>query len=281
MALSFTAFLVLYNLSIVLAVAAGTAIFVNIKERKLGEVLASARRNLPIIITLAVIPVFVLTEKWFAPAYANLDYTPLIYSFFGEFPADVQHSLLNPIMSAFMDFVYVYGFTFIIYFTPYLLIVNSGHRILKKYAAVIVINYIVLIPFYIFFPVHTPADSGALTTVTPILYNNQYFGRMVTGIDPLDNCFPSGHVSLILSTLFVMWKAKGEDRARYGRYAYFVLVSFLLITLSVLYLGIHWPADIVAGIALAYSAYYVVEKGYLFRMTDAAWQIFKKNGRDG
>ncbi len=278
MALSFSVFLVLYNLSIVLAVGAGTAIFVNIKERKLAKVLASARRNLPIIIILAVIPVFVLTEKWFAPAYANLDYTPLIYSFFGEFPADVQRSLLNPMMTAFMDFVYVYGFTFIIYFTPYILIVNSGDRILRKYAAVIVINYIVLIPFYIFFPVHTPAYSEALTTVSPILYNNQYLGRMVTGIDPLDNCFPSGHISLMLSTLFVMWKAKGEDGETYGRYAYFVLLSFILISISILYLGIHWPADIAGGIILAYAAYYVVEKGHVFRLIDAFMRFFK-NGR--
>ena len=276
MALSFSAFLVLYNLSIILAVFAGTLIFVDIRNRRLKDVLAATRRNLHIIAILIVIPMFVLTEKWFAPAYANLDYTPLIYSFYGGIPAAVQRSLLNPLLTDFMELVYVYGFTFIIYFTPYLLIVNSDDVLLKKYAAIIVLNYLVLVPFYILFPVHTPAYSDGLTTVSPLLYNNQYFGRMVTGIDPLDNCFPSGHVSLILSTLFVIWKAKTGDEGTYGRYAYFVLASFLLITLSVLYLGIHWPADILGGLILAYAAYYAVEKGYVFRITDAFMNLFEK-----
>ena len=276
MALSFSVFLVLYNLSIIFAAALGTLLFVDIRNRRLNEVLASARRNLHIIAILIVIPVFVLTEKWFSPAYANLDYTPLIYSFYGEVPAAVQRLLLNPLLTDFMEFVYVYGFTFIIYFTPYLLIVNSEDERLKKYAAVIVLNYLVLVPFYILFPVHTPAYSNNLTTVTPLLYNNQYFGRMVTGIDPLDNCFPSGHVSLMLSTLFVLWKAKKDDAAMYGRYAYFVLASFLLITLSILYLGIHWPADILGGLILAYFAYYVTENGYVFRVADAVMKIIRR-----
>jgi len=276
MALSFSVFLVLYNLSIVLAVGAGTIIFVRFREKTLAGVLASARKNLSTIAILVVIPVFVLTEKWFAPAYANLDYTPLIYSFFGEIPAEVQGALLNPILTAFMEFVYVYGFTFIIYFTPYLLLVNADDVRLKKYAAIIVLNYMVLVPFYILFPVYTPAYSNTLTSVSPLLYDNQYFGRMVTGIDPLDNCFPSGHISLILSTLLVIWRAKKEDTETYGRYAYFVLASFLLIALSVLYLGIHWPADIVGGTALAYGAYYIVEGGYVFRITDALASPFRK-----
>ena len=276
MALSFSAFLVLYNLSIILAVAAGTLLFVNRDGKTLKGVFASLRRNARSIAILIVIPVFVLTEKWFAPAYANLDYTPLIYSFFGEMPAMVQQSLLNPLMTDFMEFVYVYGFTFIIYFTPYILLVNSSDGLLKKYAAVIILNYLVLIPFYILFPVHTPAYSDSLTSVTPLLYENHYFGRMVTGIDPLDNCFPSGHVSLMLSTLFVVWKAKKDDAAMYGRYAYFVLVSFLLITLSILYLGIHWPADILGGLILAYFAYYVTENGYVFRVADAVMKIIRR-----
>lgn len=275
MSISFAAFLALYYVSILLCVVVATFIFVDMKKRRMKAVFETARRNARVIAIFVIIPLFVLTEKWFFPASRTVDYTPLISSFYGSIPGIVQHSLLNPAMTAFMEIIYVHGFTFIIYFTPYLLIVNSDDRYFKEYTGIIFLNYLVLIPFYIYFPVHPPAYY--LTTVSPLLYNDHYMGRLVTGIDPLDNCFPSGHISLILSTLLFMWKAKKEERERYEKYAYFLLISFLLIALSILYLGIHWPADILAGIALAYAAYYVVERGYLFRLIDALISLMKKS----
>lgn len=266
MNISFTAFVALYYVSILLCIVVATFIFVDMKKTRMKTVFETARRNAHVIAIFVIIPLFVLTEKWMFPAWSSVDYTPLIYSFYGSIPGMVQDSLLNPAFTVLMEIIYVHGFTFIIYFTPYLLIVNSDDRYFKEYTGIIFLNYLVLIPFYIYFPVHPPACY--LRSVSPLLYNDPYMGRMVTGIDPLDNCFPSGHISLILSTLLFIWKAKNEDM-KYEKYAYFLLICFFLIVLSILYLGIHWPADILAGIALAYGAYYVVERGYLFRLTDA------------
>ncbi len=67
---------------------------------------------------------------------------------------------------------------------------------------------------------------------------------MITNLDPLNNDFPSGHVSLSVSALLIFATAG----ISYKRFSYFLGAAAVAIVFGVLYLGIHWPADVFAGL---------------------------------
>jgi hypothetical protein len=73
---------------------------------------------------------------------------------------------------------------------------------------------------------------------------------MVTSVDPLNNDFPSGHVSLSV-TPFLIFAYGGTQ---YRKMAYFLGATTVAIVFSVLYLGVHWPADVFAGFILGVAA---------------------------
>lgn len=77
-------------------------------------------------------------------------------------------------------------------------------------------------------------------------------------IGPLsDSSFPSGHATCSIAAGFVMMK----DTPRYVGIPVFVLA--VLICLSRLYLGVHYPTDVLAGVLIglfaAFSAKYIVK----------------------
>ncbi|MCJ7606667.1 MAG: phosphatase PAP2 family protein, partial [Thermoplasmata archaeon] len=168
-----------------------------------------------------------------------------------------------------------------LYFTPILILALDDRRTFRRYSIAMLLNYMVLMPFYLFFPVSVTgfyADSG----VTPLLYIDTNWGRVVTSVDPLDNDFPSGHVSLIVTTLLVL-VAAGRD---YKTYYYFVGLATAAIVFAVLYLGVHWIADVFAGFLLAVGATVLsknerVTMGFDRLVRRISAKIFKENVEAG
>jgi len=89
---------------------------------------------------------------------------------------------------------------------------------------------------------------------------------MVLGIDPLDNDFPSGHVSLSVTT-FLVFAAAGFE---YRKLAYFFGCSTVAIAFAVLYLGVHWPPDVYAGFLVGVVAF-VLSGTEKLQMTIDRW----------
>ncbi len=107
-----------------------------------------------------------------------------------------------------------------------------------------IINYVLSLPFFMFFPVPERwafPDSGA------ILLSDLLSTRLIEMIRPisgLDNCFPSVHVSFsILVILSAFWL---KTRLRHS-----ILFLGLSVVLSTFALGIHWIPDILFGLAMA------------------------------
>jgi serine/threonine protein kinase len=118
---------------------------------------------------------------------------------------------------------------------------RDGYRI---FAFAIATCYALSVPFYLWFPA---PERWAYPDSQAILLSDLWSAQLIQTIRPisgLDNCFPSFHVSGT-SALVLVWYVL---RLRY-RHAIACLGA--AVVLSTFLLGIHWVADIIAGLAVA------------------------------
>jgi membrane-associated phospholipid phosphatase len=119
---------------------------------------------------------------------------------------------------------------------------RTSIRPYRIFAAGVMINYLIDLPFFLFFPVPERwfyADSGAI--VLSDLWSVHFLDTF-RPFSALDNSFPSIHVSLtvlLVLTAFVFRL----------RFRWCLLFLGATIVLSTVVLGIHWLTDIVAGAA--------------------------------
>ncbi len=252
MPLSYPLFIGLYVASMAVGIFIGLLLFIGWKDLWWRKALKSAKFNLVYLVLLAALPLTTLVESSLSSPVEDADevvYTNWMFSIGGNAIRILQDRLDYQILVDVSIVVYVWVFTFILYFTPVLLLCLDDRLTIRKYSIAMLFNYIVLIPFYVLFPV-TVTGFYSESGVTPLLYINTNWGRVVTSVDPLDNDFPSGHVSIILTTLLILLGA-GWDRKGY---IYFLAVALAGIVFAVLFLGVHWLADIFAGLVLAVGA---------------------------
>lgn len=254
MVLSYPAFFTIYTVSIVVALFIGVLILMGWKEMSLRRALLSLRYNAVYIIILIVFPTLLIVSQHMAvnaipgtdDKSKEVHYTNWIFSIAGGAVAILQDRLNHAIVTDFFAITYVWLFTFLTGFVPILLLAKDDRATLRTYAIATVLNYLVLTPFYIFFPV-TVTGSNIAAQTTPLLYADPNWGRMVTSVDPLNNDFPSAHVSLSTTT-FLVFVYAGSG---YRRFSYFLGGSTIAVVIAVLYLGVHWPADVFAGFLVA------------------------------
>ena len=259
MALSYPVFFAVYSITMVIGIFFGLLLSIGWKNMYWRKALRSAKYNAVYIILIAVFPLFIqgqdLIEAHFAgPGESSREvvYTHWIFSLSGGAIKILQDRLDYRILVDFFSIVYAWLFTFLLYFAPILLITMDDRANLRKYAIAMMFNYVILTPFYALFPVSVSGSDPNLG-ITPLLYVNPHWGKMVTSVDPLNNDFPSGHVSLAVTTLLIFAYGGRE----YKRVYYFLIFATVSIVFSVLYLGVHWPADVFAGFLVAVFAFVV------------------------
>ena len=104
-------------------------------------------------------------------------------------------------------------------------------------------DYLMSLPWFLLFPV---PERWAYPDSSAILLSDQWSSTLINSIRPLsviNNSFPSTHVSLTVILIFVCWLFHVRLRST---------VTALLVTviLATFVLGIHWLADIIAGITV-------------------------------
>ena len=112
----------------------------------------------------------------------------------------------------------------------------------KVLSLAVAIDYLVSLPFFLLFPVPERwayPESGAMLLADRLSPKLIEWIRPVSG---LDNCFPSTHVSLTVILILVCYLFQVRFRAC-------VLALGLTVILSTFVLGIHWMADMTAGLA--------------------------------
>ena len=114
-------------------------------------------------------------------------------------------------------------------------------RPLTVMSVAIAVDYVLTLPFYLFFPV---PERWSYPDANAILLSDLVSTSWIEYIRPfsgVNNCFPSFHVSVTVVALLCLFRA----RARFRLTALPLAVAIILSTFA---LGIHWISDIAAGL---------------------------------
>ncbi|MHC1575117.1 MAG: phosphatase PAP2 family protein [Candidatus Methanogasteraceae archaeon] len=175
--------------------------------------------------------------------FVTYDCTHYIESIEGGLVSGIQQ-YANPTLTYMMTFVYLVLFSSVMIFTFLLFAYTEQMTALKQFSFVFIANYLIAFPFYLLFPVQV--TGYALSNVQPLMYElHPLIYEGITTVDPLDNCFPSLHATLVFSALLVV------RTTNLDRYRRFLTIAFPTIVFATLYLGVHWITDIVAGMMLS------------------------------
>jgi membrane-associated phospholipid phosphatase len=126
-------------------------------------------------------------------------------------------------------------------------------RLLLLLATAATVDYLLTLPFYLFFPVPerwTYPDSGA------VLLSDLLTSKLIQAFRPfsgLNNCFPSFHVSMTVVLVACFYRSGVWFRRA-------AVPLGLTIVLSTFVLGIHWLSDILAGLACGLVSFRLAER---------------------
>jgi membrane-associated phospholipid phosphatase len=183
--------------------------------------------------------------------FVNYDCTHYIEHIEGGMIAVFQN-WMHPALTYLMTFAYLVVFSSIMIFTFLILAYTEQIHALKHFSLVFILDYLIAFPFYLLFPVKV--TGYALSGVQPLMYElHPMIYEGITTVDPLDNCFPSLHVALVFSALLI---SRTTDLRRYTT---FLTFAFPMIVFATLYLGVHWIADIVAGMMLSFFTFHIAK----------------------
>jgi len=234
----------------------GLLIFMGWKAMDWRKALRSLQYNAVYVVLLTIFPLFIQGQDLLEESFSDpgdetreIVYTNWIFSLSGGIIRVMQDRLNYNIITDFFAIVYAWLFSYLLYFAPLYLLARDDKLALRQYSIAMMFNYIILIPFYLLFPVSVSGSHPA-SGMIPLLYVDEHWGRMVTSVDPLNNDFPSGHVSLAITTLLIFRYAG----AHYRRFYRFLIGVTAAVVFAVLYLGIHWPADVFAGFLVGVAA---------------------------
>lgn len=177
-------------------------------------------------------------------AWLGYDATALIHALEGD-AASVFQKL------AWLPAIWVLAFFYVVMFpvvTAAPLLFLAATRRLAAYRALlagVVVNYAACLPFYFFFPVKEmwAGNPGKVDLLLDRL--SPAIMEAYRATSALDNCFPSFHTSLAVTSAIIAWRSCPRP------FAWAIATCSTLIVVSTLYLGIHWATDVVAGTLLA------------------------------
>jgi membrane-associated phospholipid phosphatase len=183
--------------------------------------------------------------------FGYYDYTALISAINPDFALIFQKGIYSS-LTYLMTFTYIIIYPCVMIFTILLLIHYRETDLFKRAALMFSLNYLIAFPFFMLFNVST--TGATLPGMEPLIYEE--FPRIcaaITTIDPLDNCFPSLHVAMVFSAFLII---RGTNYRLYKIFTFFAVPATIF---AVLYLGIHWLIDVLAGIVLAFFTYYLAK----------------------
>lgn len=176
----------------------------------------------------------------------GVEVTDVIYRLEGDFVVWLQSFASFPVTTYF-SYMYIYGYAFLLTFPLLAYLTHRDTRPVRTLLWAYLFNYMLGLVIYLVIIAYGPRNNLP-HLVEPLLYSTfPEYAYITREVNRSVNVFPSLHTSLSMTVLFVaMW-----TRRSFPRWLPVAAVFALSITVSTMYLGIHWASDVVAGIALA------------------------------
>lgn len=213
-------------------------------------------------------------------AWHGLDLTPLVWALEGNLVERFQDAARTPALDYLFVTVYTAG-SFLFYFIPFFVLVALGRgKNAMRIAATMAIIWGVGIVFYFFVPVSevwmTASEPYGYTHVQNVLFEHVPSARTSDAYArATNNNFPSLHVALTCGIASALWFGRERWLAVPGT---FIAVG---VTIATMYLGIHWVADVIAGLALAFGAAWLSHRRIApEEAVGAPWRVHRRRGVD-
>ncbi|MEK3731383.1 MULTISPECIES: phosphatase PAP2 family protein [Paenibacillus] len=247
---SMTAIALLTSINVVLLLWMGTQrnpvyVFLGIAR----ELFSSMRYLLLLAALVSIFLLNYLEQQLEALLVASrLDFTPWVFQLEGAFVQSVQHLFHAPWLTPVLVYFYITVFQALIIGSFGVYLFQRNHQFAYATGYAVLINYVVAMPFYLFFPVHETWNFEPAGVSFFMLEAFPDFEAVYRPLSGLDNCFPSLHTSLSI-TMAVL-------AARSGNKIWMLItsISAAIIVFSIFYLGIHWLTDMIAGTMLGVMA---------------------------
>ena len=179
---------------------------------------------------------------------ASMDYTKWAFHIEGQFAKSVQEMFNHPIVTEVLVFFYIIVFQSVLIASLAVYLLNYNKPLMYATCIAIMLNYGLAIPFYLFVPIHEVWTYPAAETDFLLLNAFPAFEKVYRPLSGINNCFPSLHTSISLTIMLLSYRSGNK------RWMMITTISACIILFSVVYLGIHWLLDMLAGMVLAFLA---------------------------
>ncbi|MBZ5554681.1 MAG: phosphatase PAP2 family protein [Acidobacteriia bacterium] len=214
----------------------------------MGEIFRQIRERLPqtgyVLCLLAALVVSLIdyVEAHFDARVTQAiqkDYTPFVSRFGTTWVEHIQRHR-SVVATYLFTYTYIWIFPAIMFAVFFVLVYDNREEVAQFLVAAYFTNLLFVLPFYLFFPVNEvwvsdPHVRLLIDRISPLVMEH------FRSISALDNCFPSFHTSLALLIAMAAWRS-GRSRV-----ALLATLASLMVIVSTLYLGIHWPLDLLSG----------------------------------